>query len=74
MSQGDVLKILKKEKGWINSGEIARKVSISKGTVTCNLTKLFNQGDILRKIPKRIDNNPWGLERGSKPYLWKIKG
>ena len=63
MTQDDALKVLKKEKEWLTTKEVANKVGISPTTVSRNLLRLYLSNEASRKIVK-IKN---------KGYLWKIK-
>lgn len=48
MSQGDILRVLKKEK-WMSAKEIAGKLKISVSTVHTSLRKLRESQDIIFK-------------------------
>ncbi len=64
MSQESVLKILKKNRGWMTSKEIAKRARIIEHTVSHNLNDLFKQNLVNRKFINL--NYHWG-------YLWRIK-
>lgn len=64
MTQSTVLKILQRNKEkWLTAKEIAAKLGISNGTITCNLNKLFKQ----ELVYKRIRTKPIG----AVTYEWK---
>jgi len=64
MSQDDVLKVLKKNKGWMITGEIADILDMSRSNVNRALRLLFKEGVVMRKeVPTRR----------SISYLWKYK-
>lgn len=63
MSQGDVIKLLKKNKGkWLSSKEIEKRLKIARSSVSSNLKKLEQQGEILRIVKPPFKS----------PHLWKI--
>jgi len=64
MSQDEVLKILKRNKGWMITGEIADMMDISRANVNKSLRLLFKEGVVMRKEV---------LTRRSRSYLWKYK-
>ncbi|MBU0959270.1 MAG: MarR family transcriptional regulator [Nanoarchaeota archaeon] len=49
MGQAEVLKILKKARKWMLVKEIAKLNGNGKGSMSCNLNKLFEQGLVERK-------------------------
>ena len=64
MGQDKVLKILKRNKGWMITGEIASMIDVSRASVNKSLRILFKDGFIMRKpVPTRR----------SESYLWKAK-
>ena len=67
MSQGDVLKVLKRKNDWLTNKQIAQKLGLSDSTVNANLNKLVKSGDILRKTSKIIP------EYGFVKHHYKIK-
>ena len=64
MNQDEVLKILKRNKGWMITGEIADMMDISRANVNKSLRLLFKEGVVMRKEV---------LTRRSRSYLWKYK-
>lgn len=52
MTQGEVIKLLKKSKRGMTKKQMAKKLNISTGSVASNCNKLFKQGEI--KIVKYI--------------------
>ena len=52
MGQDEVLEILKKNKGWMITGEIADMVDISRAGVSKSLRLLFKEGVVMRKEVK----------------------
>lgn len=70
MSQQETLDILKKNKGWMTSTEIAKILGITKTAVIRNLNGLFKSKEVERKDVKRIhqDSNAYGRQ-----FIWKIK-
>jgi len=50
MSQGDVLKVLKRKKKWMTSKEISACLNSSRGSVITNLNKLRNTDFIEYRI------------------------
>jgi len=66
MSQGDVLELLKKKKGWMITGEIMSELEVSRVQVNRALRCLFKEGIVMRKeVPIR--------RGGRQRYLWKYK-
>ena len=63
MTQDEALKVLKKEKDWITTREVAERININPTTVSRNLLRLYLSNEALRK--KIMIKN--------KGYLWKIK-
>lgn len=53
MSQQDALKILKKKRVWMTSKEISQKIKIGHNTTACNLSKLYQQGEVSKRKKKR---------------------
>jgi len=49
MSQGEALEVLIKNGGWMSTTEIAKKMKITKSTVSSNLNALYKFGDVARK-------------------------
>jgi len=65
MGQDDIMKVLKKNRGWMLSGEIAVMTGVARDNTNRSLRKLYKEGVVMRKdIPTR---------RGAKGYLWKYK-
>ena len=64
MGQDDVLEVLKKNKGWMISGEIASILGLSRASVGRTLKVLLKQKEVEREIIMTV--------RGKK-YLWKHK-
>ena len=64
MSQANVLKFLEKQKKWIRTKEISKKMKLGQGSISVNLNKLHNQGLIMKKEAK---SNFYGC------YKWKIR-
>ncbi|MFH2020599.1 MAG: hypothetical protein ABIJ34_04245 [archaeon] len=57
MGQQEVYDFLKKNKGeWFTSRQIAGKMRVSIGSVTCNLTKLRNSKSIFYRISDKRSN------------------
>ncbi len=65
MSQSDVINILRKEKGWLTTDQISKKLDVSNQSVTNCLNSLYKQGEIDKLI-----NDGRNLERG---YTWRIR-
>jgi len=63
MSQNDVYQVLKKNKQWMSTKEIAKKIGIRTSTASTNLRKMRLNGEI--KVKKGYD--PY------KTYLYKLK-
>jgi predicted transcriptional regulator len=70
MTQQEVLDVLKKNKKWMTSGEIAKKLGITQGAVAKNLNSLFKAKEVYRKDVKRVwkDSNAYG-----RNFIWKIR-
>jgi predicted transcriptional regulator len=49
MSQQDVFNILKKKKKWMTTKEVAKVLNQGEGSISKNLKKLSDSGDILVK-------------------------
>ena len=64
MGQDDVLEVLKKNKGWMISGEIASILGLSRASVGRTLKVLFKQDKVEKEEIMTV--------RGRK-YLWKHK-
>ena len=64
MGQDEVLKVLKKNKGWMISGEIASILELSRASVGRTLKVLLKQKEVEREVIMTV--------RGIK-YLWKYK-
>jgi len=64
MSQESVYKFLKKNRRWMKTLEISKKVRLSRSTCSDNLLKLFKSRYIRRK---KDTKNGW------KCYYWKIR-
>lgn len=72
MTQQDVLKILKKNPDkWFSSKEIAKIICVGVGSISTNLTKLYNSGDVLRK-DNGMKRCIWQSKQG-RPYFWRFK-
>ncbi len=69
MTQGSVLKILKKEKKLMTPQEITDKLDITRSNVMRSLNKLFKQGEI-KRIP--LDEDFEYFKRGHSRYQWGI--
>jgi len=67
MAQEDVLKLLKKEKRWLSTKEIAEKLKIGRAPADSNLNKLYKHGEIFKK--EGFVNNYSKL----KCLFWKAK-
>ena len=63
MTQAEALNVLKKNKKWLTTKEVAERININPTTVSRNLLRLYLSNEASRKIVK-IKN---------KGYLWKIK-
>jgi len=63
MSQQDIYLLLKKNKQWMSTKEIAKKIGIRASTTSTNLKKMRLNGEI--KVKKGYD--PY------KTYLYKLK-
>ena len=53
MTQAEAIKILKKNKGWMDTLEIAKLIGTSRGTVATNLVKLLKQQEVNRRLKCR---------------------
>jgi len=78
MSQGDVLKLLRKYKE-LTTNQIVEKLNVSHSTIASNTRKLRQQGDIKLKIERQEHNIPRYVyiinEKASqKPLKRKLKG
>lgn len=62
MGQSEIISLLKKEKGWLSSKQIAEKLDVS--TAMRPLQVLLKHGEILRRFVKVNNHNE---------YQWKIK-
>lgn len=65
MCQAEVFDFLKKEKKWVFVIDIQKKLKTNRGSVTRNLKKLFEQGDVLYK--EVLAHN------SRKERIWRIK-
>ncbi len=64
MGQEDVLNVLKKNKGWMITGEIMEILGQNRSLINVILRKLFKHGEVFKKeVPTRI----------SSSFLWKYK-
>jgi len=71
MTQQEVLNILKNQKKWLKSIEIAEKAGISKSSASCALAKMYKWKEVQRKPVNSI--NKWGFSPfPSGGYLWKV--
>ncbi len=52
MTQGEVLKILEKSDKWMSVADIRKKLKKGRGCIGANLTRLFNQGFVVRRGSK----------------------
>jgi len=64
MGQDEVLKVLKKNKGWMISGEIASILEQPRATIGRTLTALLKHDEVIREII---------ITMKGKKYLWKYK-
>ncbi len=71
MTQQNVYNLLKRKKKWLTAKQIAQILKITPGNATVSLKKLFNQGEVLRKLLKPRQSLFEG--GGYIPYLWRIK-
>ena len=71
MSQGDVFKILKKEKNWLTSKEIAVKLKVPASQVTSALSKMYKWKEVKRKEVGK-QKNCWSMFP-SGGYKWKLR-
>ena len=71
MTQQNVYNLLKREKKWLTSKQMAAILKISPGSVSSNLNKLLKQGIVLRKTSRPIKSLFEGV--GYNPYLMEYK-
>lgn len=73
MSQGDILKVLKKKKGkWLTIREISEIVKVNRSNTNSALNKLFKSGDVDRKMKPVYATTKKRMSYGS-PYIFRWK-
>jgi len=71
MTQQEVYVALKKEKGWITSKELAKKMNLSSSSVTSALSKMYKWKEVKRKEVGK-QKNCWSMFP-SGGYKWKLR-
>lgn len=67
MGQDEVLEVLKKNKGWMISGEISSITGVSRVSTSRTLRKLFKQGDVLKREIITIRGKKYVYKYNDKP-------
>lgn len=65
MGQIETLNVLKENKTWMTSSEIANKLNVERSSVNANLRRLEKAQDVIKK---KTEN-----KHRIREYLWKIK-
>lgn len=65
MGQGEIIKVLKKQKKFVDINLIHKKLNTARSSLNTSLKKLYDHGEVLRKQV---------LKNGHLIYEYKIKG
>ena len=66
MSQEDCLEVLKKNRRWMNTVEISKKIGVGRNSTNNNLWKLWKQELTEHKRAKVKNQNSWN-------NFWRLK-